>query len=644
MDRVEFIALLMYAMYLFGTGAAIVAISGHVRNFVALSFGISISLLVLSQLLLQILGWSLGYWLISVHVWLFVFAMAAFALRRYSRIGSGKSQFDFLTFLGWGSIAIPFSIYHWLFGPYTEIPSDFWSHLGNVKEQLVFIKDRGLGDPNSSWIDSIRNNDPIPIFHALVADSLSVMPIRLVRVATFTSSLLLVTIIYWFTFRISKETGLSSNLRKFAATTASIFFVVSYGVSSFSYIRYYAYFPHIFNLGLFFVIVGIYVDYLNNEKAKNRVLGLLGIFLATSAIINNQEFLFSILLLLSISVWRFTRLVIRQSCHNIKIDTKALVTGLTAMGLAVVGITAGFYLTNSGKWGLPHLIDLGQINELLRGWPIANPNLRFWDTLGLHGLVIYCWYFFSWARFARTDYINTAMFSPVFTLFNPLFVLWFLHVGSWDSIWRLAYLMPLPIVGGILIAITTQEVLKSKVCFRSIVGGLFVAAAVATVFPFKMGRVENTNSRMPSLVKTEESNGAQLWGDLINELNTIEGRRLLITDSVTNYVLSTATKHGGKREPKERWQKRTELFGGDYQDRLLYYGVDDSLLVVNQRDGAVSDTGRVSGHWWEDILLVSKLYPMGLREFLASHPEDFKIIWNKEGIEIYEVLRNPDHY
>ena len=74
------------------------------------------------------------------------------------------------------------------------------------------------------------------------------------------------------------------------------------------------------------------------------------------------------------------------------------------------------------------------------------------------------------------------------------------------------------------------------------------------------------------------------------------------------------------------------------------YGVDGKLLIVNLRDGDHSETGRVSGHWPEDILSVSNLYPDDLRLFLSSRPADFDLIWEKDRIWVYKILRDPAHY
>ena len=429
-----------------------------------------------------------------------------------------------------------------------------------------------------------------------------------------------------------------------AACVAVVLFVVAYGVSSFSYIRYYAYFPHLLNLSLMFIIVGLYVDYLGHRETNRNVLAVIAMFLVTVLLINQQELLFVLILLSSVSIWRFARMTISKEACDKTLLIRARVMGSLATAASLVGIGAGFLMFGSGDWGRPHVIDLGHVSEIFRGLPIANPGLRFWDTLGLHGVVIYCWYLYHWGKFIRADYINVAMFSPLITLLNPIFVLWFLHIGSWDALWRFAYLMPVPIVGGILVGLTVQDLIKWKGHPKSLPGCLFLVAAVVTLMPFDTELISNDNSRFPSLVRLEQSNGALLWGDLIEAVEVIEGKRILITDSITNYVLSSATKHGGKGEPKERWQQRRGLFGGDYKDRLLYYGVDNSLLIINQRDGSLSETGKRSGHWWSDVLKVSQLYPRDLVQFVEERPDDFRKLWNNNNITIYEVLRDPAHY
>ena len=143
-------------------------------------------------------------------------------------------------------------------------------------------------------------------------------------------------------------------------------------------------------------------------------------------------------------------------------------------------------------------------------------------------------------------------------------------------------------------------------------------------------------------MSVDQQKGAGLWKDLIHYLDKIPGQTEVLTDYVTNYVLTTALRHEGIPNPKETWQKRVNFFDGDYEDKLLYYGVDDKLLIVNLRDGDQSQNGRLSGHWPEDILSVSN--PNDLRSFLSSRPADFELMWEKDRIWVYKILRDPTHY
>jgi hypothetical protein len=60
-------------------------------------------------------------------------------------------------------------------------------------------------------------------------------------------------------------------------------------------------------------------------------------------------------------------------------------------------------------------------------------------------------------------------------------------------------------------------------------------------------------------------------------------------------------------------------------------------VIVNQRDGALSANGRISGHWREDILKVSTLYPPKLAEFLKTNPEEFRLLWEEDGISVFRI-------
>ena len=102
--------------------------------------------------------------------------------------------------------------------------------------------------------------------------------------------------------------------------------------------------------------------------------------------------------------------------------------------------------------------------------------------------------------------------------------------------------------------------------------------------------------------------------------------------------------HRVKSAGKAGWQRDRDAFRGDYKDRLLYYGMDGSIVIVNERNGLSSRTGAWSGHWPEDILKVSANYPEGLKTFLETEKSEFQQVWSGDSIVAYEVLRNPDDY
>ena len=352
----------------------------------------------------------------------------------------------------------------------------------------------------------------------------------------------------------------------------------------------------------------------------------------------------ALVLLAGIAIWKLVREFPRGRDVMVLGIGRIKTGGWVVLFLGIGALFTGFLVGTRGPWGEPHLVNLGQQLWFLDGWLIANPKLRFWDTLGLFGVVVYVWYVLRWQWFRGLDYINVAMASPVFTLFNPLFVLWFLYVASWDPLWRLAYLMPLPIVAAYLVV----RSLEFRPVRRSI-GGIvldcsFTALLALCLLTFQTGLIDNRNSRLPSLVSIDQSNGSLLWADLVEYIESLEGNQVFVTDSATNYVLSTALKHQGLPRPKERWQHGYNFFEGDYKDKLLYWGMDDKLLVVNNRDGALSANGELSGHWPADILKVSKTYPPDLLDFIDDRPLDFRLMWQNDGIRIYRILRNPAHY
>ena len=75
----------------------------------------------------------------------------------------------------------------------------------------------------------------------------------------------------------------------------------------------------------------------------------------------------------------------------------------------------------------------------------------------------------------------------------------------------------------------------------------------------------------------------------------------------------------------------------DSYDSLPLKQYTGGLLIINLRDGADSETGRLSGHWPADVLKVSRHYSGKLLEHVRSHPAYFPLMWSSEDISVHQI-------
>jgi len=637
---------IVYVIYLLAPGLIVCYLLNFRRNRFFFAYGFGITVLVLSQIPFRLWGGQVIHWYLLVHAIYLIVLIGALAVRKKAGRPKRRSSNQRIRSSTVGLIGIVggFITYHLLVGPYTEIPSDFWARLGDVTEQLVLIKSGRIA--SSSNISQLLDDTAyIPFLHAAVSRQFSVLPLYLVNSATLITSLLFLVATYWFTLWLVASLRINARRKVAIAFLAVAMTLITFGVATFSYVRYYAYFPHIVNAVLMLAAIVFYLDYLERGHSKFINVITVAVLVFVMAVINQQEALMVMIVLAAISVWKWLKSLRKCQCMTKLETSRSKLMGCLMLGVSIAVLSLGFIVGKPGSGGAPHLVNLGEVIPFLDGWLVANPTLRVWDTIGFMGVVVYVWYFLRRRWFKGLDYINVAMISPVFLLFNPLFVLWFLYVASWDPLWRMAYLVPLPIVSAILVVRLFDLRSAGHTSFRGMAIDMpFIALLVLSLLPFQVPFINNDNSRLPSLASVHQSNGALLWNDLIRYFEGLEGNQDFVTDSVTNYVLSTTFTHNGLPRPKESWQRGRNFFEGNYQDKLLYYGMDDKLLVINNKDGALSVNGKLSGHWPSDILKVSKTYPPDLIEFLDSRPLDYRLMWQNDGIRVYRILRDPAHY
>jgi len=627
----------IYMGYLVLPGYITLCLARIRHNRFLLGYGISFSLLVFTQIPIRVVGGSLATWLWVEHISIGILFVVAWIYGHFYRrpsVPKKSSGRRISQYVGFSVVVIGFSLYHLNVGAYTEIPSDFWIHLGDVWNELININ-KGVLPSHGLDIAGILDGNYVSFLHAVVANLFQSNPLWLVPGATLTSSIIFLGATYWFTLRIISNVRLSREAKVAIATLTTILTVFSFGVSAFSYVRYYAYFHSIFNFPLIYLSLLLLMDYTERPQSSAKRLFLIPVFLITMSLAHKQEALFSLILLSGVAIWRMIRTF--QVSKNIP---EILWRRTRILGLATITALSLILIYTFLRWDMvwpesSDVVDASIFLPFTRGLPIVNPGLRFWNVLAPFGVVVYLWYFSKRRWFSGIDYINVGMLSPLLTLFNPIFVIWFLHLMTEDVLWRMSYLMPLSLVAAFLIVYSFSDAIKANSRWKLSIAALMTLILTSSLLPvlpslnflenkMRFAGLKNSDSRLPSLYSIHATNGAGLWEDLIRTVEKISGNRVILADGVTRYVLSNATPHRQGVGGKELWRdSRAPSFlnrphKNNPKKNLRAYQQGGDLLIVNKRNGAHSETGHLSGHWPADILMISMYYPVDLATYASE--------------------------
>ena len=242
--------------------------------------------------------------------------------------------------------------------------------------------------------------------------------------------------------------------------------------------------------------------------------------------------------------------------------------------------------------------------------------------------------------FRGNDYINVSMLTPLLTHFNPVFALLFLHLGSSTTLWRTSYLMPLSITASFLIVFFIDQLANHRHHYRRVMLGALIALILLSLLPFSIQDNPNRTSRLSSLFAVDKTAGANLWSDLIVEIGRIklvQPIRGILTDHVTTFVLDSSVFN---RIPNRNSSSYFPKHNEDYEADIKYSDFTNHLLVVNRRDGLMTSSSDIAGHWSRRILKISNLYPKDIDLFIFNNPNLFKLLWSNNSIYVYQL--NPE--
>ena len=369
---------LIYGLYLFLPGYIVLSCAGTQRHKFLLSIGISISIVVLTLVPIYWIGGGISLWLGILHL---VIAAVIGGVRLFPTLYPNQKMGKVILSplvpkrlygLGFIFLLVSFGIYHVIVGPYTEIPSDFWKHLARVGVESSVIVDGILGNSSTSTISKLGSS-PIYIIHAIVAYLLGINPLELVAPVTLVTSCLFLGSIYWFTLGLLGRFGLGNVAQVAGGLLAAVLTFATLGTASFSYVRYYAYFPTIFAFPLIYATVVILLDFLGRPRNNGWQLLLIPVFLATMWLIHRQEVLLTLILMGSIVFVRGIRSYVLPVETSTTLKRRARSSLQFCLALLTFVTIYAFTTRTMAPWGPPHVVDLGQFLPVLTGLPIDNP-------------------------------------------------------------------------------------------------------------------------------------------------------------------------------------------------------------------------------------------------------------------------------
>ena len=534
-------------------------------------------------------------------------------------------------------VAFSYLLYRYLVGPYAEIPGDVYRHMEYARIEYDAILGGHLGK-EMDLLSLIKQKGGIWYSFFALLSYLSGHEFSITLPwAMLANSLIFLCVVYSFAWIIFAIYPMSRTARAGTALLATFFLASHMGLNVFSYLRYYSMAPTMLNMVIYFASIVAILELLKWQSMNTSYALFIVLALLASMVVHNQETLF-ILLIGGMMLGWFAL------CPEGLKATGANEPGVSRRVFYVV-VLALFLLGFVGLqiWAYTHESRpdqlFGKVLQLSEQGPIFNrvlylaPGYQVIQVITLWGLAVYALFVLYWRRFIRHPYLFTGMLLPLVTVFNPLFVDWFLRMDGVHTLWRMLYIVPIHFVAALCVVFLLERLKRSV----SIVAKLGPVIAISALFLLLLPlNGLNPNSRL-TLGPTQVDESYAHWQDLIDFLNQNEiNKTRILTDPVTGYVLNGLTKH--RTYQYKFFPRRMKEFNlEDYSGAPLkqYKGW---LLVINDRDGGFSETGALSRHWDAQVLNTSDFYTDALRARIQNNPEQrFELIWDQNKIRVYRL-------
>ncbi len=534
-------------------------------------------------------------------------------------------------------ITIAYLIYRAMVGPYAEIPGDVYRHMEYARVQFDAITGGYLGR-EETLASLVQQKGGIWYSFFALLSFLSGQEFSVsLPWAMLANGLIFISVIYGFAWAIFESFDLSGRMRLLAALLATFFVASHLGINVFSYLRYYSMAPTMLNMVLYFAAVLAVLELLKWQAMQFRYSVFIVLVMAASTVVHNQETLFMLLSGgLMLGWFALCPESLKQGVgHGLEVRHRRYY--LIMLLLMLIGfLVMQVWVYNHQPRPEPlfgKVIQLSEQGPILNRILYLDPTYQAIEVVTLWGLAVYVLFLVYWRRFIRHPFLFSGMLVPFVTVFNPLFVDWFLRIEGVHTLWRMLYIMPLHFVAALALVFLLQSFNSTQRVLKKI--GAVSAMAALFLLLLPLGGI-NPNSRM-TLSPTEADESYVYWQDLIDFLNSDAlTKTKILTDPVTGYVLNGMTKHR-TYQYKFFAHLMKDFNLNDYSDAPLkkYAGW---LLVINDRNGGYSDTGSRSGHWDARVLKTGDFYTRALRTQIQSNPEGrFELIWSEQGIQVYRL-------
>lgn len=530
-------------------------------------------------------------------------------------------------------IVLAVAVYHYLVGPYNEVPADIYAHLGYFQQALNWQQQNSLGF-TISWPDlMLQKGRPwyqfVAMMHHLAGTSVE----QTLFIITWVTKTVFLLAVYQFAVTVFQR----HSYRRVIALVSTLFVALHMGINVMAYLRYYSFAPTMLNFVLYWAAIAVFMQSFRRESLVGLWAGLMfvGVLTLAAATVHTQEALFIAVMAALLAVvmlyqhlgarfgkWVFALLPASKSSHPIMLS---LIVVVALLGFVAAYVYAAQHLQRAPNIGW-RLWDFGNIADWLPRLTVLNMDYQFLRVVTIWGLLVGVLFLVFWRLLKGYPYLVAGVLSVVCTVLNPFFVDLFLRLDNSTTLWRMTYLLPIHFIGGYIFVALWQAIRQSD---RLLVKGfscITLIALIVLLLPIANTAFDRHYSRFPTLAPVASLNSAERIADALDYLRSVEQTRVVLADPVTGYLIAGLTHHRHYRH-KFFARRYIDFTFEDYADQPLR-SHRGKLLLINRRVPVNSLVGELSGHWPADILSVDRYYPQALLDHIDANPQQFDQQWS----------------